>query len=143
MNELAFSIKLIQFIKGAFTLDNKPKFGFVLEYVEDIEAAKRFYVEVLHLEIERAAPVFIQFDHFAIASDKSMSGSRDPEVYWVVEDAETAFAEFSHQAEVIQPIQQKPFGKVFGIKDPTGQPIYLVEFAKQRPSQSVPGKSSG
>ena len=123
-------------------MNNKPKFGFFLEYVVDIEAAKRFYVEVLHLEIERAAPVFVQFNNFAIASDESMSGSREPEVYWVVEDAETAFAEFTQKAEVIQPIQQKPFGKVFGIKDPAGQPIYLVEFAKQRPSQSVPGKSS-
>src|SRR5271157_3301891 len=123
-------------------MNNKPKFGFFLEYVEDIEAAKRFYVEVLHLEVERAAPVFIQFDHFAIASDESMSGSREPEVYWVVEDVEAAFAEFTQKTEVIQSIQQKPFGKVFGIKDPAGRPIYLVDFAKQRPSQSVPGKSS-
>jgi hypothetical protein len=30
-----------------------------------------------------------------------------------------------------------PFGTVFGIKDPDGQTRYLVEFAKQRPSQSV------
>jgi len=86
-------------------MDNKPKFGFFLEYVEDIEAAKRFYVEVLHLEVERAAPVFIQFNNFAIASDESMSGSREPEVYWVVEDVEAAFAEFAQKVEVIQPIQ--------------------------------------
>ena len=123
-------------------MNNKPEFGFVLEYVTDIEAAKRFYVEVLHLEVERAAPVFVQFDHFAIASDESMSDSREPEVYWVVENADAAFAEFSQKAEVIQPIQQKPFGKVFGIKDPAGQPIYLVEFAQQRPSQVVAEKSS-
>ncbi len=122
-------------------MNNKPKFGFFLEYVEDIEAAKRFYVEVLHLEVERAAPVFVQFNNFAIASDESMSGSRAPEVYWVVEDAEPAFAEFTQKAVVIQPVQQKPFGKVFGIKDPAGQPIYLVEFAKQRPSQQVTKKS--
>jgi len=123
-------------------MNNKPKFGFVLEYVTDIEAAKRFYVEVLNLEVERYHPVFVQFNHFAIASDESMSGSRDPEVYWLVDDVEAAFADFSQKAEVIQPIQQMPFGKVFGIKDPAGQPIYLVEFARQRPSQSVPEKSS-
>ena len=29
----------------------KPQFGFVLEYVKDIEAAKRFYVEVLGLQM--------------------------------------------------------------------------------------------
>ena len=118
-------------------MDNKPKFGFVLEYVTDIEAAKRFYVEILGLEVERVSPVFVQFDHFAIASDESMSGSREPEVYWVVDDAEAAFQDLSKKCEVSVPLKQMPFGKVFGIKDPAGQPQYLVEFAKSRPSQAV------
>lgn len=122
-------------------MNNQPKFGFILEYVRDIEAAKRFYVEILHLEVERYHPMFVQFSHFAIASDESMSGNREPEVYWLVEDADAAFAEFSQKAEVIQAPKQMPFGKVFGIKDPAGQPIYLVEFAQQRPSQSVTEKS--
>lgn len=39
----------------------KPRFAFALTYVSDIEAAKRFYVDVLGLEIEREAPVFVQF----------------------------------------------------------------------------------
>ena len=119
-------------------MDNQPKFGFVLEYVTDIEAAKRFYVETLGLEVERTSPVFVQFDHFAIASDESMSGNRDPEVYWLVDDAEAAFSDFSQKADILLPLKQMPFGKVFGIKDPAGQPLYLVEFAKNRPSQ--PGK---
>ena len=118
-------------------MSNKPEFGFVLEYVTDIEAAKRFYVEVLGLEVERTNPVFVQFNHFAIASDASMSGKRDPEVYWVVGDIEAAFKDFSPKAEVIMPLKQLPFGKTFGIKDPAGQPLYLVEFAKNRPSQPV------
>ena len=72
-------------------MNNKPEFGFILEYVSDIEAAKRFYVEVLGLEVERYHPVFVQFKHFAIASDESMSGGRESEVYWLVDDAEEAF----------------------------------------------------
>ena len=119
-------------------MSNKPEFGFVLEYVTDIEAARRFYVEILGLEVERISPVFVQFDHFAIASDESMSGNRDPEVYWLVDDAEAAFKDFSKKADVVMPLKQMPFGKVFGIKDPVGQPLYLVEFAQNRPSQ--PGK---
>ena len=118
-------------------MSNKPEFGFVLEYVTDIEAAKRFYAEVLGLKVERTSPMFVQFNHFAIASDASMSGKRDPEVYWVVEDVEAAFKDFSPKAEVIMPLKQLPFGKVFGIKDPAGQPLYLIEFAKNRPSQAV------
>ena len=113
----------------------KPKFGFILEYVTDIEAARRFYVEILGLEVERISPAFIQFNHFAIASDESMSSTRDPEVYWVVEDAEAAFKEYSQKGKISMPLKQMPFGKVFGIKDPSGQPQYLIEFAKVRPSQ--------
>ena len=119
-------------------MSNKPKFGFFLEYVTDIEAARRFYVEILGLEVERISPVFVQFNHFAIASDESMSSNRDPEVYWLVDDAEAAFKDFSKKADVVMPLKQMPFGKVFGIKDPVGQPLYLVEFAQNRPSQ--PGK---
>ncbi len=115
----------------------KPSFGFVLEYVTDIEAAKRFYVEVLGLEVERYHPTFVQFDHFAIASDESLSGTREPEVYWLVDDAEAAFNELSPKEEVTVPLRQMPFGKVFAIKDPNGRPRFLLEFARQRPSQPV------
>ena len=118
-------------------MSNKAKFGFVLEYVTDIEAAKRFYVEVLGLEVERYSPMFIQFNNFAIASDESMSATRVPEVYWLVEDAEAAFKDFSSKGEISMALKQMPFGKVFGIKDPAGQPQYLVEFVKDRPSQPV------
>jgi predicted enzyme related to lactoylglutathione lyase len=118
-------------------MSNKPKFGFIIEYVTDIEEAKRFYIEILGLEVERDSPVYVQFDHFAIASDESMSGNRDPEIYWLIDDADTAFSDLSQKAEVILPPKQMPFGKVFGIKDPTGQPLYLLEFAKDRPSHPV------
>jgi len=120
----------------------KAKFGFVLEYVADIEAVKSFYVEVLGLEVERYAPVFVQFKdkagaNYAIASDESMTGGREPEMYWLVDNAETAFGELSRQAEVSMPLKQQPFGKVFGIKDPVGQPQYILELAANRPSQPV------
>ena len=118
-------------------MSNKPEFGFIVEYVTDIEAAKRFYVEILGLKVERDSPVYVQFDHFALAGDESMSGTRAPEVYWLVDDAEVAFNDLSSKAEVIAPLQQKPFGTVFGIKDPAGQPLYLLEFAQNRPSQPV------
>jgi predicted enzyme related to lactoylglutathione lyase len=116
-------------------MSNKPKFGFILEYVTDIEAAKSFYANVLGLDVQRTSPVFVQFDHFAIASDESMSGTRNSEVYWVVDDAQAAFDDLSHKAKVIMPPKQLPFGKTFGIQDPAGQPLYLIEFAQNRPSQ--------
>ncbi len=119
-------------------MSHLPEFGFILEYVQDIESAWRFYTEVLGLKVERYHPVFVQFNnHFAIASDASLSGSREPEIYWLVDDVEAALKEFSVKAEIIHSLKQMPFGKVFGIKDPTGRPIFWLEFAKDRPSQQV------
>lgn len=116
-------------------MSNQPRFGFALEYVTDIEAARRFYVEILGLEVERYHPTFVQFDSFAIASDESMSGRGEPELYWLVDDAEAAFRDLSQKAEVSLPLKQMPFGKVFGINDPAGRPRYLVELAHDRPSR--------
>jgi len=56
-------------------MTTKPQFGFALQYVTDIQAAKRLYVDVLGLEVQREAPVFVQFPNFAIASDESISGT--------------------------------------------------------------------
>ena len=114
-----------------------PRFGFAVRYVSDIEAAKRFYSEVLDLRIERQHPTFVQFENFAIASDDAMTSAREPELYWLVDDAEIAFREMSRHAEVTLPLSQKPFGKVFGIQDPSGQPCYMLELARDRPSQMV------
>ncbi len=112
-----------------------PQFGFVVEYVEDIEAAQRFYVDVLGLKVQRYHPAFIQFDHFAIASDESLSGTRAPEMYWLVDDAEAALTALSQITEISIPLKQMPFGKVFAVKDPAGQLCFLLEFARNRPSQ--------
>jgi catechol 2,3-dioxygenase-like lactoylglutathione lyase family enzyme len=119
-----------------------PHFAFALEYVDDIEAAKRFYVEVLGLQVEREAPVFVQFQdsagiRYAIASDESLSGSRGLELYWLVDDAEAACSLLSQRAELCIPLRQMAFGKVFAVKDPAGQPQFFVEFAQSRPSHTV------
>jgi predicted enzyme related to lactoylglutathione lyase len=89
-----------------------PRFGFALEYVPDVETAKQFYVDVLGLQVQRCHPVFVQFQNFAIASDESMGGKG-------------------------KPIREMPFGKVFTINDPAGRPRFLIELAKERPSQAV------
>ncbi len=118
-------------------MSEQLKFGFVLEYVTDVEAATRFYVEVLGLEVRRRHPTFVQFDDFAIASDESLSGTRQPELYWVVEDAQAAFDELSRRAEVVMPLRDLPFGKVFAVRSPSGQPLFLLQWSQNRPSQAV------
>lgn len=118
-------------------MNKEPKFAFVLYYVDDIEAARRFYVETLGLIVQRQHPTFLQFENFAIASDEAVGGSREPEVYWVVPDANAAFAELSPRAEIAVPLREMPFGKVFAVKDPTGNSVYLLEWAQRRPSQAA------
>ena len=81
-------------------MTSKPAFGFALQYVSDIEAAKRFYVDVLGLEVDRKHPTYVQFkdgsgSHFAIASDESMDGRNELELYWLVDDAENQFNSLS------------------------------------------------
>jgi len=115
-------------------MNNTPRFGFVIEYVKDIEVARRFYVEVLGLEVERAAPTFIQFQSFAIASDQPLGRTGEPELYWLVDDAEAAFAKLSPGATVSLPVTHYPFGTAFAIEDPDGRPRYLLELAAVRPS---------
>ena len=120
------------------------RFGFALEYVSDVAAAKRFFVDVLGLEVERDHPTFVQFKagdgaSYAIASDEPMdpTAAEKPELWWVVEDAEAAFRQMSARAEVSMPLRQMPFGTCFGVKDPASQVHYVLEFARERPSQPV------
>ena len=118
----------------------KAQFAFALEYVSNIETAKRFAVDVLGLEIDREAPTFVQFKSgYAITSDERMEPglAGGPELWWLVEDADSAFGDMSAQADVSMPPRQMPFGTCFGIKDQAGQVHYVLEFARTRPSQPV------
>ena len=116
------------------------KFGFALEYVTDVEAAKRFYVEVMGLKVERVHPSFVAFQNFAIASDQAMGSGKERELYWFVEDAPAAYARMSRQSQVTMPMKQLPFGKVFGIRGPAGQPLYVCQLAADRPSKRIEGE---
>jgi catechol 2,3-dioxygenase-like lactoylglutathione lyase family enzyme len=122
--------------------DNPVQFAFALEYVKDIETTKRFCVDVLGLEVDREAPDFVQFKarngaSFAVASDSRMDDSCGPELWWLVDNAEAAFNEASTTTRVSTPLRQMPFGKCFGVQDPSGQVHYLLELAPQRPSVQV------
>lgn len=121
---------------------NTPRFGFVLEYVEDIDAAKPFYIDILGLKVSRESPEFIQFADaegvgWAIASDVSLSGEAKPEMYWIVDGIAALEQSLSGQVRITHPLEERPFGQVLGIADPAGETQYLVEFAKERPSRAV------
>jgi catechol 2,3-dioxygenase-like lactoylglutathione lyase family enzyme len=113
------------------------RFGFAVVYVKDIQAAKRFYVESLGLRVEREAPTFVQFGHFALASDSPLGGGDGPELYWLVDDADAAYRELAARAPISRPLETKPFGKVFGVRDPDGGTRFVLELAQSRPSRVV------
>src|SRR5690348_13051255 len=121
-------------------MKNNPRFGFIVTYVDDMEAAKRFYVEALGLGVEREAPNYVQFEHFALATDASMDGRREPEVYWLVPDAQAALEDLQTRAPISMALEERPFGKVFGVRDPMGQPRYFLELSSSRPSRVVEGE---
>ena len=117
-------------------------FAFALEYVSDIETVKRFYVDVLGLEVDREAPNFVQFKdqagaYFAIASDEAMGDRNAMELYWLVDDIEAVQREIAGKAAISVPLREMPFGKVFGVTDPAGRTRFLLEWAQQRPSRQV------
>jgi catechol 2,3-dioxygenase-like lactoylglutathione lyase family enzyme len=116
-------------------MSTTPRFGFAIEYVKDIEASTRFYTDVVGLRVERAAPSFVQFEHFALATDEPLSGKPELELYWLVDDAEAVFNELSRKGTISMPLKQLPFGKVFGIQDPDDQTRFVLELAANRPSQ--------
>lgn len=118
-------------------MKSNPRFGFIVVYVDNMEEVKRFYVDTLGLTVEREAPTFVQFEHFALATDASMDGRREPELYWLVPDAQTALEEIQTRAPISMPLRDLPFGKVFGVRDPMGQPRYLLELSASRPSRDV------
>ena len=114
-----------------------PQFGMVVVYVKDLAASKRFHTEVLGLRVEREAPGFVQFDRFALATDERLAAGKEPELYWLVDDAEAALREVKEKTAIDPPLVTKPFGKVFGVRDPDGNTRLLLELARNRPSKTV------
>lgn len=112
-----------------------PRFGFAIEYVEDIEVAKRFYTEVIGLTVERQHPAFVQFEHFAIASDQPPGGTGETELYWLVDDAQAAFEGLPAEAAAGVHLREEPYGKVFGVTGPSERPCFVLELAPDRPSE--------
>src|ERR1043165_9472180 len=108
------------------------------EYVDDIPSARKFYTEVMGLEVQREHPAFVQFESFAIAADEVVSGKRQLELYWVVDDVDAArTAALRAGAKISVELKELLFGRVVAFEGPTGEPRFLLQWAAQRPSQAV------
>jgi hypothetical protein len=75
---------------------------------------------------------------FGISVDTtSVFPGASTELYWLVDDAAGAHRELSNQGAAPGPIDTKPFGKLFSVKDPEGEPRWILELAAARPSKPV------
>jgi len=113
-----------------------PQFGFTVVNVKDIQASKRFYTEVLGLKVQREAPTFIQFEHFAIATDNP-TATLATELYWLVDDAEAAHRDVTACGGACSSLETTPFGRLFTLRDPDGHVRFVLELAASRPSKPV------
>jgi predicted enzyme related to lactoylglutathione lyase len=118
-------------------MGNGLQFGMAVQYVPDVSEARQFYVDAMGLPVRREFPTYVEFDGFAITSEQPMNGSAGPELYWLVDDAHAAFERVSAKAEVVMPVTQMPFGLLFAVKDPAGNPRYILQLAEERPSTAV------
>lgn len=115
----------------------KPTLGLILEYVDNIEEARTFYRDTLGLKEERYHPTFVQFEGFAIASDSPVSGSRERELYWVVDDVDAAYHELKEHTSISMEMKDLRFGRVFGVRSPGGEPHFILQWAANRPSAAT------
>ncbi|MCA0326450.1 MAG: glyoxalase/bleomycin resistance/dioxygenase family protein [Proteobacteria bacterium] len=111
-----------------------PQFALAVRYVRDMPAARRFYVDVLGLKPQREHASFIQFAHFALASDAPLGDDRAAELCWLVDDIDAAWGQLQTQGRVRMPLTDLPFGRIFSIDDADGHPCYVMQWAAARPS---------
>ena len=109
---------------------------FVLVHVTDLAAARAFYTEKLGLTVAAEQPGFVQFAQpggigawFALsAEDPNARPFSDPELWWYVDDADTACATLKDRGvEIVEQPHDMPFGRVFTLHDPAGATLYMLE----------------
>ncbi|MGI8588006.1 MAG: VOC family protein [Chloroflexia bacterium] len=106
--------------------------NFVLFHVQDVAAARAFFVEKLGLELEADSPTFLQFKANGGASlgviQPPPEGAEDVQLWWYVDDADAVHAKLVEKGvEIVQPPTDEPFGRTVAIHGPEGRPLYLLQ----------------
>jgi predicted enzyme related to lactoylglutathione lyase len=113
-----------------------PNLDFVVLRVPNIEQARAFYTEKLGLTVEDEQPGFVQFRRsgglegasFALAENPSATPHAGVTLWWRVEDAAAAHDAFTARGiPIVNPLQDRPFGRIFAISDPAGNTIELYQ----------------
>ena len=108
---------------------------FVIRHVDDVDAARAFYHEQMGLKIDTDSPNFVQFsasNGAAFGVSKVTNSSDLPlELWWVVDDVDATCAALAAKgAEIVDPLQDEPFGRTAAFKDTTGGYVHLLQLPK-------------
>jgi predicted enzyme related to lactoylglutathione lyase len=112
--------------------------NFVMMHVEDMAAARTFFVNTLGLELEDESPTFLQFKAgdggATLGVGEPPPGSQErTELWWFVDDVDALHTELQARgAEVVGPPTDQPFGRSLAIRGPSGHTIYLLQLPARR-----------
>ena len=109
--------------------------NFILLHVPELAKVIPFYTEKLGLAIEDQAPGFVQFKLpptggaiFAITQEGDGAPVHGVELWWHVDDADATFEDLkARDVEIVDQLQDRPFGRTFSIKDPAGNTLYMFQ----------------
>jgi hypothetical protein len=112
-----------------------PAFDFVILFVKDTSAAKKYFTETLGFkdvpEESRGTFVYLKGDggiDFALA--QGGEGGRRPvgatEIYFKTHDLEAQRAAYAASGANPTPIMERPFGQIFGLPDFDGVPLVVM-----------------
>ena len=118
-------------------MNTTPTFGFVLEFVTNIEESRRFYADVLGLGVRREHPDFVQFDNFAITTGAFFGRQEPPALYWLVDNAAAAYGDVCARTRPSIPLTPMPFGHLFAVDDPDGMRRFVLQLTGERRGNAV------
>lgn len=108
--------------------------GFIFLEVNDLQAARRFYVETLGMEIEDESPAFLQLARPGGAGATLGIGIGEtshalPEVvWWVVEDTDAVHAALvARGVRIVSEPADRPFGRICSFADPAGNILNIYK----------------
>ncbi|SRR5579875_567608 len=111
--------------------------NFIMLHTSDLAATREFYTWLGFVVVDEL-PDFVQFAApngqgaaFGVGLLTPEHG-HEPELWFDISDADAAFAQAQAQElEIVHPIMEMPFGRVFAIKDPAGYILHLSQAAQQ------------
>ncbi len=106
---------------------------FVMRHVDNLPAARAFYIDILGLTPIDDQPEFVQFapvhgQGASFALGLTGENREGVETWWFVDNADAAHAELlTKGVKILKDPYDAPFGRVFCAADPAGGPVFFLQ----------------